>query len=302
MMQTKLKVRNLVRQAELYRKQGLFLEALDHYTSAIDLISNADNIKNKNDLISVIRNKIDQLDAKVKAVEGDTPMINEQEVKVILHEFRDKPIEGAIALANFGAYPRAMSEFAKLIDNTEMRTAAAKNMIRCHEAQSSLVNGIKLYKKWVKDERFTNRQIEDVRVFLENLLKREGRDEALPQRETSGSASPIETEPPAPPPESGDKVNIDISTVLINFTKGSHAGQSLELDVSFQTDNIINLIIPKVQKSLVESISVGQRLDDVQYFSPMAIFSGSAIVKSKKQISSGPKQGDFTLDLEGYTD
>lgn len=301
-MQIKIKVRNLVREAELYRKQGLFMEARSRYKTAIDLIENTDNIKNKNDLISVISNKINQLDTKVEQVEGTQGQMTEDEIKVIINEYRDKPIEGAIALANFGVYQRALGEFVKLIDDDDMRVAAAKNMIRCHEALSSLVKGVKLYKKWIDDERFTNQQIEDVRVFLDNLLKRKGREETLPQRLTLESTSQTELEPPAPPPESGEKVTIDISNVLINFTNGPNAGQSMELDVSFQTDNIINLIIPKVQKNLVQAISIGQRLDDVQYFSPIAIFSGSAIVKSKKQISSGPKQGDYTLDLEGYTD
>lgn len=300
-MQIKLKVRNLVREAELYRKQGLFMEARSRYKTAIDLIHATDNINNKGDLISVISNKIDQLDSKVEQVEGSKGQMTEDEIKVIIHEYRDKPIEGAIALANFGDYQRALGEFVKLIDSDDMRVAAAKNMIRCHEALSSLVKGVKLYKKWLDDERFNNQQIEDVRVFLENLLKRKGKEEAMPQRQTLESTSPTDIEPAAAPPEGGDKVTIDISNVIINLTDGPHAGQSMELDVSFQTDSIINLIISKVQKDLVESITIGQRLGDVQFFSPMAIFTGSAIVKSKKQINSGPKQGDFTLDLEGYT-
>jgi hypothetical protein len=42
----------------------------------------------------------------------------------------------------------------------------------------------------------------------------------------------------------------------------------------------------------------GDVLKDLQFFSPIAMFNGSGTVSAKSQIKSGPKQGDFCLDIK----
>ena len=90
---------------------------------------------------------------------------------------------------------------------------------------------------------------------------------------------------------------LDISAIAITPRKGSQKGEPIELDVSFQTGNIINIIISKNEKELLDNLNVGDKLDDIHFFSPIAIFRGTGIVAEKAPINSGPKQGDYNLDI-----
>jgi len=72
----------------------------------------------------------------------------------------------------------------------------------------------------------------------------------------------------------------------------------VELDVSFQSGNVISLIVSSKDEHLIENLKVGVRLDDVHFYSPVAIFRGSGVVSAKTQIKSGPKKGDYSLDIK----
>lgn len=61
---------------------------------------------------------------------------------------------------------------------------------------------------------------------------------------------------------------------------------------------MISLILSSKDKQLIESFSVGQKLNELHFYSPIAIFKSSGVVSAKTKISSGPKQGDFCLDIE----
>ena len=91
---------------------------------------------------------------------------------------------------------------------------------------------------------------------------------------------------------------LDISSVAITLDEGPFKGRSIDLDVSFQNGNLINLIVAKQDKELIDNMEKGGRLNEVQYFSPIAIFRGAGIVASKTRIDSGPKKGDFSLDIK----
>lgn len=60
---------------------------------------------------------------------------------------------------------------------------------------------------------------------------------------------------------------IDISSIVITLDNSPQKGKEIDLDVNYQTDNIISLIIPKNDKVLIESLKVGLRLDNVQFYS-----------------------------------
>jgi hypothetical protein len=71
----------------------------------------------------------------------------------------------------------------------------------------------------------------------------------------------------------------------------------VEFDVNFQSGSMLSLIISKKDQDLIDDFKAGTKLKDVQFYSPIAIFNGSGVVSSKTQIKSGPKQGDFCLDI-----
>ena len=200
-------------------------------------------------------------------------------------------LEGAIALAKFGQYERAVKEFENLLANESTRVVAAKNIFRCHLATTTLDKAVKQYQVWLDDDLFSSDQIEKVHFFLQGLIDKEGQNLDLPALPSSadGAAEPAM--------ESEDEI-LDISSVAITLEEGPFKGRSIDLDVSFQNGNLINLIVSKQDKDLIDNMEKGGRLNEVQYFSPIAIFRGAGIVASKTRIDSGPKKGDFSLDIK----
>ena len=63
-------------------------------------------------------------------------------------------MEGAIALAKFGQFDRALKEFDHLLADDAVRVAAAKNIIRCYVELSDLDQAVKRFKEWVDDDGF----------------------------------------------------------------------------------------------------------------------------------------------------
>ena len=127
-----------------------------------------------------------------------------------------------------------------------------------------------------------------IRLFLVEILKIKGI-----QRELTPVSMEEET---VQEPE--DEEFIDISSIGIYFNSGSAKGKVVEFDVNFQSGNMLSLIISKTDAKTLELIKVGDALKDLQFFSPIAMFNGSGVVSAKSEIKSGPKQGDFCLDIK----
>ena len=91
---------------------------------------------------------------------------------------------------------------------------------------------------------------------------------------------------------------MDITSIGITFTSGEQNGKMVEFDVNFQSGDMLSLIISKKDKGLIEELKDGDKLDDIQFYSPIAMFKGTAVIANKTQIDAGPKKGDFCLDLK----
>ena len=97
--------------------------------------------------------------------------------------------------------------------------------------------------------------------------------------------------------DEGDEEFLDITSIGITFDSGPRKGKMVEFDVNFQSGNMLSLIISKQDQALIEDLKAGMELKDIQFYSPIAIFNGLGVVSSKTQIKSGPKQGDYCLDI-----
>ena len=84
----------------------------------------------------------------------------------------------------------------------------------------------------------------------------------------------------------------------IILEKGPEKGQQVEIDVSFQSGNIINFLIAKTEKNLMENLKPGTRFDEVQFYSPIAMFKGACMVTGITNIESGPKQGEYNVEVK----
>ncbi len=318
-MDVKNQIKSLLQQAELYHSQGLLYEAKESYARAGQLVKKNDGlIKNKN-LLQMIFKKIQDIKDQIDRFENESPTVElPKKIQDIIKEkfafSRDTDaaaLEGAIALAKFGQFERALLEFNELIKKDSLRVEAAKNIIRCHKALDTIEKAVSLYHEWVIDDFFTSEQLNKLRTFFQGILDSKKIDVKLPEKiDTHLPEIKEMSEDPAyhdidMPLFAQEKIiseeMIDISSVGITMGEGPGKGEILEYDVSFQAGNVINLLVSGADKGFIENLKPDMVLNDVQFYSPIAMFSGKAIVSSISKIESGPKQGYYSLDIKTVT-
>jgi len=308
MVDIKQRIKTVLQEAEIYKTQGLVAEAYEKYRSAADLINSIEKLKNKSGLLKAVSEKIKALGYSKDDDDDRSPTqelsTKAQDLIKNLFVFSDNKdsesatLEGAVALAKFGQFDRALKEFNSLLQKESLRVEAAKNILRCHFATSSADEAVNQYNNWFAGDLFQPGQLEPVRSYLADILQKKGIDVFLPSPSAIEEAQeePISVDDTlADEPE---EEFLDITSIGITFESGSRKGKMVEFDVNFQSGNMLSLIIAKKDQELIAELTEGMKLRDVQFFSPIAIFNGSGIIASKTQIKSGPKQGDFCLDVK----
>lgn len=301
-MDISLQIKSLLSEAELYRTQGLFPEAKDKYHAASAMVLKIERLKNKDSLLKAISGKIKSLEQKTEKVETGpgSPELSEKGQNLIKSLFGENDLQKAVALAKFGQFERAITELEALLTDETFRVDAGKNILRCKIAIASVDDAIEQYHKWHSGDLFTGTQLEAIRTYLQPILDNKGVGRTLPVPQIEGSGnSPtsdsggIEFSMPEPEEEM-----LDITSIGITFTSGSQKGKMVEFDVNFQSGDMLSLIISKNDKGLIEDLENGDQLEDIQFYSPIAMFKGTAVVSNKTRIDTGPKQDDFCLDLK----
>lgn len=312
-MDIKQQIKKALQEAEIYRSQGLIAEAHTKYQNAASLIGSIEKLKNKDALINAVQEKIKALNSTKESIEKrpNTPELSRKAQDLIKNLFTfsenkeedDAALEGAVALAKFGQLDRALTELNALLQKESMRVEAAKNILRCHLASSSTDEAINQYRQWYAGDLFQPAQLEAVRCYIDEIMTKKGIEAALPSplkaAETRDDDLGLELEmaSASEAQEETEEEFIDITSIGITFDNGPRKGKMLEFDVNFQSGNTLSLIISKKDKELIEGFSEGMKLNDVQFFSPIAIFNGAGLIASKTQIKAGPKQGDYCLDI-----
>ena len=322
-MNLKEKIKSLLQQGALYRSQGLLTEAIARFEEAVTVLQ-GQQVKNKETVIQGIQAKIRDTRAELEKFEAApvTPEVSAKIQDLIKQQFAfgdnqdQAALEGALALAKFGQFNRALEEFQQMVATDAIRVEAAKNVIRCHMALSSVSQAVDQYDQWMADDRFTPDQIHKIRVFFQDTLERAGKNRVLPGGEpdtdigratidmppgdedearapaTRGRLSDIEI------PEIHDEEILDINSIGFEVAGGPDKGKTVELNVSFQNGDLISLLIPGGDTEIINYLQANRTLQDVQFYSPMAIFSGSGQVRSQTKIESGPRRGDFNIDIK----
>ncbi len=308
-MDIKQRLKAMLQEAEIYRSQGLITEAHGKYQDAVKLVNSTENIKNKASLLNAITVKIEAIDdTKEKVDKGPTsPELSKKAQDLIknLFSFSENTddaaagLEGAVALAKFGQFDRAINELTALLNEESIKVEAAKNILRCYITTNATEEAVNLYHQWLSEDTFQPKQLEMVRVYLSDILQKKGIDEPLPSplpvgdETTTMDAAELNVEST----EENEEEFLDITSIGITFDRGPRKGKMVEFDVNFQSGNMLSLIISKQDEELIEGLKAGMELADIQFFSPIAIFNGAGVVASKTQIKSGPKQGDHCLDI-----
>lgn len=303
-MDFKSQLTGILREAEIYGSQGLFRESLQKYIEARNLIEENPKIKNRSSLLEAITKKIQTFEKSAQEVDQAPALaqMSAQEQDLVKKLFAYSPgrdqgaieLDGALALAKFGQFERALDEFKLLFQKDTLRLAASKNILRCYLAMSATKSAVAEYQQWLESDLFSRRQLEHLETFFKDIIDKRGLAVDLPAMDSSagGTSDVMETE------ELAEDEIIDISSIVIYFESGPQSGRQLALDVSFQTGNVISLLISSRDRELIENLKVGVTLDNLQFYSPIAIFRGSGVVSAKTQIESGPKQGEYSLDIK----
>lgn len=299
------KIKILLQEAELYHAQGLLNEAMEKYNNATKLIRSNEQLKGKQNLIKGISKKILALKNDIIKIEmaPKKPEVSAKIQDLIKKMYSFSPdknedlkaLDGAIALAKFGQFKRAISEFNELIKKDSLRVVAAKSMLRCHMALSSMDEAVAQYEKWVSDHRFSTIQLDNLHVFLENILKKEGIEKKLPRRKApKGKTCVIRVNGP----KIEDDDTLDINSIGITIYKSPQKGQVVEFKVKFQLGNMVSLLVSIRDKELIDIFKVGDVINDIQYYSTAALFNASGLVTSVKKIKIGPLRGDYCVDIK----
>jgi tetratricopeptide (TPR) repeat protein len=313
------KIKALLKEAELYHSMGLLNESMGKYKKVTALIQSNEQLKSRTNLIAGITKKINALEKDMHKVEAaiDQPEVSakvQDLIKKLFTASEDKDqdtvaLDGAIALAKFGQHERALVEFKELLAKDSVRVVAAKNIIRCHMANTSVDAAVDQYEQWLSSDLFVPGELNKLRFFLESILKKEGIVKELPTTEIQAAPTeptidmPVIDEPEIEAleieeDEDQDDEVLDINSIGITLDSGPQKGNIVELDVSFQAGNVISLLITHTDTDLIEQFNVGETLHNIQFYSAIAMFGGSCIVDAKTHIESGPRRGDYSIDLK----
>lgn len=299
------KIKTLLQEAKIYHSQGLLNEAMEKYNNAKKLIQSNEQLKTKQNLINGISNKILALKEDIIKIEKapkkpEVPAKMQDLIKKMVSFSSDKSedlkaLDGAIALAKLGQIKRAISEFNELLKTDSLRVVAAKSMLRCYMTLSSMDEAVAQYEQWISDHRFSTIQLDKLRVFLENILKKEGVEKKLPKKKPpKDSIDQVQAEEP----EGTDDDIIDINSMGITIHRGSQKGQVVEFKTRFQLGNVVSLLISIRDKDLIDVFKVGDVINDIQYYSSTALYRGSGKVASVKEVKIGPLRGDYCVDIK----
>jgi len=295
-------IKTLLREIEVYRTHGLYKEAKQRCRQLSGLILQSDQVKNKQKVLDAVSKKIEDIEngsCRVEAVEASGHMSTKEQALVKnLFSFSEEDgtdsadLEGATALLVFGQYEKALSEFNELIKRDSLRVDAAKNILRCHIGLSSIDNAVTQYQQWLSSSQFPSEELGKIRSFLQDILITKGIDKSLPEPEVAIDVIDVEEH------EIEEEGFIDIVSIEIPLNDELQEGGGIGLDVSFQKENIISVIIPSTNQDLIDYFKVGLRLNDVQFFAVAIMFKESCVITAKEQIESGPRKGDYTLVMD----
>ena len=287
-------IRSLVRQATLYRAQGLLAESRGKYEEILSFLGSAQRFQNMEKLAEAVRGRLQDVDRHIAEIRSapETPDLSPQLQSLIKKLFtfsKTKEVaamEGATALAKFGQYEEAVGELQKLLKEGVLATVAAKNILRCYLTLSLPHAAVSQFKEWVRNDTLSKEDLKYVRDFLASSLRKKGMGEVIPAL-TGGIDTAVKTQDDF----------LDISSIKIFFDDGKRHRYAVELDVIYQIGNLISIVISSADRALLDSLKIGKTLSDIQFYTPVTVFRGTGIVSRKSMIEKGPRKGNYLIDI-----
>jgi tetratricopeptide (TPR) repeat protein len=179
-MGSSVTISNMIKAAELYRKQGLLEETIKQYQHIEKLIRKKNKVKNKESLLKTISDEIESVNREIAMhVKDKVPKVSSKARGIMQTMFSidDPEVKGsvlfgeAITLTKFGQYEAAMEAFEKLFAYSHLRVDAAKKMLEQSLEHMGKAETIKLVHDWESDQRFSREDRNHLIKHLQDLLK-----------------------------------------------------------------------------------------------------------------------------------
>jgi hypothetical protein len=292
-MSHKARIVSLIKEAEIYRAQGLMKIEGRKYLETLQQVEGHARFSKDAKLIFGLKGKISGIESDIEEIlrAPDKPELPEQVQVLIRNLFafseneNAAAIEGAFALAKFGQHEGAIREFRRLIREGILPMVAAKNLLRCHLTLSSADVAVDEFKQWVSTGTFSKIDLILLQGFLEQILEAKGIKLDLPQVE--------ETPPGQEVSDKKAEEGLELSSISVQLEVGPEKGQRVEFEVSYQSGSKLSVVVPADQKELADAFQPGLRLAEVRCYSSLAVFNTTATVTGKSEIPSGPKRGSY---------
>jgi hypothetical protein len=287
-------IRAVVRGAEVYRKQGLLAEAREKYIEALSFVSRDGEDVKALEWREALKMRLRSVEESLVHTEevDEHPELPEKAQNLIQRLFSFSPsgdvttLEGAVALWKFGQHRRALGEFERLLDMGHQPLVAAKYILLCLLTLSCPESAIARFRKWGFRGTFSEPEMQHLRDFLCSEFRARGLELDLPSvtERASQHGKKEDLEPP-------------VSSITIDFEWGPMCGRRVELGVTFQFGNALSVIVPALNKELVEALKPGTRIGRVGLYSATVFFRGNGTVAGSTRIKHGPRQGDYLIDI-----
>jgi len=291
-------IRRLIKEADIYRSQGLLSDSKAKYMELLSIVVKSKTLANQEKLIAGVKSKVRAVENALNELRDapEKPELSEDLQGLIKKLFtfsqtkEAAAIEGAVALAKFGQYEQALKEFHRLLEQGVLPVVTAKNMIKCYTALKAPDAAVAQLAKWKTRDFFSTEDLKYIRTFLKISLEKEGFSTPVPE---------VEEKPVLPSRGKRKKEEefLEISAISFSFQSGPFAGQTMDFDVHFQSANTVTVLLPSNEKSLIDALVPGTRLNDIQCYSAITVFRGTGTVSGSTKIKQGPRQGDYTLDI-----
>jgi hypothetical protein len=289
-------IKRLLKEAEIYRSQGLLSDSKAKYVEILSLISGNPSFSENQELVQGVKSKIRAVEKSLRELRErpDKPELTKDMQKLIKklftfsHTKEAAAIEGAVALAKFGQYDQALNEFHILLEQGILPVVTAKNIVRCYIALKRPEGAAEHYAKWLSGDLFSFDELKHLRSFITGAMEKEGIKIELPEVTARARKSRAKRE---------EETFLEISAISIHLQGDPLQDRNLDLEVQFQSANTVTVHLPSNRKEVARLLAPGTRLDDIQCFSPITVFRSSGTVAGTATIKHGPKRGDYTLDI-----
>jgi len=288
----------LKKEAEIYHNQGLLDQAKEKYLALRDLVTKNNKYSQDAELNRYLKDKINLVNVDLENVnddDGDTPLLDLDTQDLIgdLFSFSDNDemaaMESAVALAKFGQYGRALREFTNLFEAGCFPSVTAKNILRCHVMLSAPEKAVSQYNKWDTEERFTTREMDELKGFLSSIL---GENTGL-----LSSNEEVETEGNNIIYYDNQSDYLEVYSICLFMKNGLKKVTKAEMKVTRQVENKISFVLDDDQKRLADALLPGGRLSKVLCFSRESVFYTQAVISKKSRITEGPLKDCYSYDF-----